>query len=229
MKVIVVGGGRSGTNMALEMLRASGQFKASEPPENKTIFKQGTFLYGSNYLTKCDTFYIDINSLNSSLLKDKNIKIVFTIRDPRDMAMSKLYRGLPFEKGGDCPELSYDATPDRCIETLYHMMFIYDFLMKNFWSVTKLIKMEDIILKTKNVVEDLCKWIGIEFNPEMCHFYNYMRNISKSKRYNEIDKSQIQMWKKWKTVYGGYLNNFNMEEIFKEIKPITEEFKYEKA
>jgi len=227
MRTVVIGVGRSGTNMALEMLRASGHFNASEPPENKRIFKEGTVFYCKNYLTKCDLTYCRMIEFNATLNTDDDLKLVFTIRDPRDMAMSKLYRGQPYSKGGDCPVVSDDGTPGGCIESIKTAYRFYNHLKANHKSRFKLVKMEDIILKTEDISRELADWIGFEYNLEMTRFYEYMRENKKKRRYKGIDKTQVGMWKNWQDYYGGFLKKYDMEEIFRRLDYIVKEFNYE--
>ena len=61
MSVVVIGCGRSGTNITLEILRGSPQLIASLEPENKNLCDGS--IYDSYYLTKCDTWYFKPDQL----------------------------------------------------------------------------------------------------------------------------------------------------------------------
>ena len=51
----------------------------------------------------------------------------------------------------------------------------------------------------------------------------------KRKRYSSVDKSQIAVWKEWKTAYSGFFseNDYNIETLFEYFQPLVEEFGYE--
>ena len=83
----------------------------------------------------------------------------------------------------------------------------------------------DIEKETKR----MCEFIGINYDQEMCDFPSRMRNPDKRKRYSSVDKSQIAVWKEWKTAYSGFFseNDYNIETLFEYFQPLVEEFGYE--
>ena len=223
MAVVIYSSGRSGTNMVLEMLRASTELKATEPEEDKLFF-QRTGVYPDNYLTKCDTTYCRSFLYFAHVLKQNpNQKVVWTIRDPRDWCMSKIRRG--FERESD------DATFEGCIADMYHMFDQYKRAWKHFPKQIATVKMEDVLLRTKSVAIYLCDWLGIEYNTEMPYFYRRMRNEGKKRRYDKIDTSQIGLWKNWGKVYDNYLLSlpFDMRVLFYYLRPLTSYFGYEEG
>ena len=80
--------------MVLEILGLSDELIASETIENKKLCKK-PLVYSPNYLTKCDTHYCTLNGLISVLEANPNMKVVWTIRDPRDLILSKIFRSQP--------------------------------------------------------------------------------------------------------------------------------------
>lgn len=224
MPVLVVGTGRSGTNIILEILSGSSALKSPD----------GGVLRGSDLQKKLEVSQLSkVDIVNSNekyfqnILKiNPTIKLVWTIRDPRDICMSKIKRGVPRKKGGDCSGYSPDATPSGAIESLRLMVEIY----KKFkdYPNSILIKMEDALLYTEQETKKLCKFLDINYEEDMLVFYKRMRNKHKRKRYSNIDLSQIAMWKNWQSAYDGYLlkKNIDMNKIFVEVEDLITYFGY---
>lgn len=224
MGVIVIGGGRSGTNIVLEMLRQSPSLDATTEVEDKLFARRGMYVYPGKYLSKCDTHYLTWDKLQQTLENNLRMSVVFTIRDPRDMCMSKIYRGQP---GHDTPVLSEDATIEGCIESIEHMLSIYRKLIQTYQERLHIIRMEHVLRDPENVAERLCVNLSIEYSPEMPKFYNHMRNWYKAKRYKYIDTNQIGMWQHWAHMYDGFFLRYPMEDIFKRVYYMVKELGYE--
>ena len=62
----------------------------------------------------------------------------------------------------------------------------------------------------------------------MAKFYDRMRNKHKKKRYKGKDLSQIDMWKNWRSAYGGYFvkENIDMEKVFTNVVDLIKYFNY---
>ena len=224
MSVVVVGCGRSGTNMVLEILRGNSFFKATEPPEDKKVFHSSKS-YSQRYLTKCDTAYFNFEKLEMVMEMNHMMKLVWTVRDPRDMILSKMRRGVPRSNGGDCKTLADDATPDGAIKDIERMMVLLISAIKRY-SPNRLlvVKMEDVIQNIEISVAGLCRFLKIDIEMNMLTFYDRMRNKDKAKRYSGIDKSQVAMWKRWDTVYDGWFkeSKHDIPGLFNRISGVTE-------
>jgi hypothetical protein len=132
MSLCVSSCGRSGTNLVLEILSGNKKLQVSEEVEDKDFFKRHTsysqifwpFLWHNSFrkyfLTKCDTVYYDVDDVDKAFAINKHLKVIWTIRDPRDMILSKLQRGQIIDRGGECNEISDDGTPQGCISDLNH-------------------------------------------------------------------------------------------------------------
>lgn len=229
MSIVVVGCGRSGTNMALEILHGNPKFEASNPPEDKKVFKRGD-KYGKHYLTKCDTIYFGKEGFVKTMHDNLDMKIIWTIRDPRDMIMSKLRRGVPESEGGDCKVLADDATPEGAMFDIRDMTLKYQAFVKlpDIVERIMLVKMEDMLLNTEGVTRGMCSFFGVDFEPSMCEFWKRMRVSQKARRYHGKDMGQVRMWENWRKAYGGWLvkQGFDMEDLFEKIQPICGVFGY---
>ena len=225
MSIIVVGPGRSGTNMALEILRCSPSLEASSPAENKALFKMTNI--PENYLTKCDTCYTCPEEVVSLLRSDENVKLVWCIRDPRDMILSKMYRGRPREEGGDCNGLADDATLEGAVEDMNHAKSILDkLLIEEFMDRIFYLHMESVITRTQKTINMLCSFLKIEYSPSMLEFYKTMRHPDKKARYNKIDTSQVKLWERVNEVYDGYFKDMNTKRLFKAVEGFTKFYGY---
>lgn len=223
--VIVVGAGRSGTNIALEMLRGNSGLKASVDPEDKKIFTRDV-IYNDNYLTKCDITYFTEKDLYHAMNRNPSMKIIFTIRDPRDMYLSKAYRGRPIAEGGDCLGYPDDGTPDGFMRNMNKFVSIYNTCFKLFPERQAMIKMEDLLNRPRLSCQFLCEFLNLHFEEKMIYFWKRMRNKHKSNRYKIIDKSQIEIWKNWKTAYNGFFKDKDVESVFKKSEKYIKLFGY---
>ena len=95
---------------------------------------------------------------------------------------------------------------------------------------TLLVKMEDILLETEMTAKILSGELNIPYHENMQNFPARMKNAFKRKRYGDKnDKSQVGLWKNWKTIYGGFFakNNYDMNKHFNQVKDMIEYFEYE--
>lgn len=228
MSVIILGCGRSGTNLLLEILRGSDELQATSMIEDKN-FAKSKCKYPDNYLSKCDTVYFDWSKLKYTLELNPRMKVLWCMRHPNDMCLSKIYRGQPRSLGGDCDTLADDATISGCEKDIRYMWNIHKNLINNYAYRTKTVKMESVILDFDNTIHSVCRFLGISYNPKMENFISRMRNVNKSKRYNTLDKGQVNLYKNWQTLYNGWFvkNNYDMPLLFDNLRDVTEYFNYE--
>jgi hypothetical protein len=220
--IVVCGCGRSGTNVVLELLRGNPIFNASEPEEDKLVFSRYRKIE-PGYLTKCDTVYFELEHATNALSVYPFLNIVWTIRDPRDMIMSKLRRGIPEDKGGDCKGYASDSTVSGAIEDIQRAVFFYQGLKSEFGNRIQLVKMEDVLENPMLVSESLCRWLDIKHYKGMIYFWKRMRNKHKSQRYKDIDKSQISMFKNWRGYEDSWFlkSGLDLSNIFKKQEVVT--------
>jgi len=232
MSVIVIGCGRTGSNLAVSLLSSNSKLNPSIPIENKNFFTSKT-PFKSNYLCKADVTYShNVEELINIMNIDSEMKLVWTMRDPRDVVMSKIKRGQPKKIGGDNNSSSTpfnDATPNGSLESIRKSYSYHKKILNLFPNRVFLIKMEDIILDTKNTTLKVCDFLNIEYEDDMSNFIVNMQNKYKLSRYGKkVDKNQVKLWKNWKTQYEGFFikNNFNLEDLFKEVDDIRKYYNY---
>lgn len=219
--VVVFSAGRSGTNLVLEILTGSSKLLATPYPEDKLLFKRKC-VYPYNFLTKSDSIYCDCyGSLADLMVKNFHCKIIYTVRHPYDWVMSKIKRGYGHAD---------DATLKGAVNDMYWNAYLYCEVKHEFPNRILTVKMEDVINNIEKETCRMCQFLNIPFEEAMLHPMDRMRHEGKRQRYgNNIDKSQIGLYKNWKTAYDGFLTtiDFNMEDLFKKIEPLLKTFGYD--
>ena len=228
MSILILSCGRTGTNMLLESLRGSSTLRATPMPEDKNVVRRGELVY-ENYLSKCDTVYID-DLLQVKKFMDNNpdLLILWTIRDLRDTALSKIYRGQP---GNDTPMLADDATFEGCLEDIGWMKKVYDYIKKNYPNRITLVKMEDVVLNFKETIQAVCKFCGIPYEDEMENFVSRYRGSikeTKGRRYKTIDKAQVALYKRKYEIYDGFYKEhpIDLDALFEKLGVYASDFGY---
>tara|TARA_R110002074_G_scaffold102179_3_gene220738 strand:+ start:6191 stop:6835 length:645 start_codon:yes stop_codon:yes gene_type:complete len=211
--------------MLLEILRGSSELVATPVAEDKQLFRQCNKL-SDDYLSKCDTVYID-NLMQVSALMDKNpqLKILWTIRDLRDAALSKIYRGQP---GNDYHSLCDDATLTGCLEDISWMTAVYNFLEKRYPERMLLVRMEDVINNFDDIIKKICDYSNITFEEPMRKFTSRYRLTSQSNRYKNLDKKQIATHLRRNEIYNGFFktHDIDLDELFGYLRKYLLRFDY---
>jgi len=230
MPVIVLGCGRSGTNMLLSLMRGSSCLQATKLIEDKR-FAGRKRLYPLSYLSKCDTTYCSPRRLRATLGRNPEMRVLWAIRNPKDICLSKIRRGQPAENGGDCAAgvLSPDSTAAGCIQSLEKMFELYKGVATEFGERVLVVKMEDVILTTEEEARRICIFLSIPFEAAMLDFAARIRHKQKLRRYGaKIDKSQVDLWEQWDEVYDGFFkdSSIDIEGLFTAVEHITSYFGY---
>ena len=233
MSVLVLGTGRSGSTMLVTALAQSPDLQNNNQLfDEKDITSQSLVqhLNDKSFVCKTNTayFFNDINSFHNTLNRAQNTKVVFIVRHPYDMAMSKVYRGRQHPEAAS-PFHINEADFQYCWLQIKWMTCVYDYVKLNS-SVIDLtyVKMEDLILDFENTMKDVSNFCGIQYDDKMADFCNFYKNKDKASRYSNIDKSQIDMWKRIDTVYDGHFNgDSEFKSFLRTLNPIAEKFGYE--
>ena len=227
MKALIFSCGRTGTNMLLEILRGSSVLHATSPAEDKRVFRNPTVLH-NNYLSKCDTVYADsLEQVLNMMTINPDLKLLWTIRDLRDSALSKIYRGQPGNDVGALP--ADDATFTGCIDDIDWMYKLYCGVKSKFPDRLMLVKMENVILNFEETISQVCNFLEIEFEDNMNNFTNRYRVSHKANRYKKLDNKQVGLWKRRNEIYGGFFktHNIDLDSLFDKLGKYQKEFGYE--
>jgi hypothetical protein len=227
MPVIVYSSGRSGTNILLEVLNGSPDLEATTVIETKDVFTARREL-GDDYLTKTDTHYTPSPEAQGAFMEQHpDAKIIWAARDPRDHALSKMFRGRV------AAGFAADATMVGSYEDMRKMHACYTWLKDHYPDRVMVVKMEDMLQDIEATTQRMCQWLGIRYVPEMCNFVGRVRHEKYSKIYLQLDTERVSLWKNLETAYGGFFHNKeefrNIESFFHTLEFITKEFDYDVA
>ena len=108
------------------------------------------------------------------------------------------------------------------------MYNIFRHIEENFKDQLLLVRMEDVILDIEFETRTMCDFLNIPFEIKMLDFLSRMRNEWKRRRYNSLDKSQVQLWKDWENIYDGFFskNKYPITSLFEQTKPMLMKFGY---
>ena len=218
--VLVFSSGRSGTNLVLEMFTDHSMLTPSQYPEDKLLFKRD-IMYPHTYLTKCDVVYVNgYDEFKRFMLKNKHCKVIWTVRHPFDWAMSKIYRGWGHAE---------DATIHGCLDDLDYMYNLLQNVTGDFENRIIVTKMEKVLLDIESQAKLLCKFTKLPFEKSMLTPYKRMRHIGKRNRYKMLDKSQIDLYKNWKSCYNGFFikESIDLEYVFDNLMYLVNYLQYE--
>lgn len=218
--ILVFSSGRSGTNLVLEILAGSKLLSPSVYPEDKQVFAKG-ILYPYSYLTKSDVQYCQNFGMFADFMKKNwHCKVIFTVRHPYDWAMSKIYRGW---------ERADDATLKGCVKDLCYTGYLYKEAICCFPERIMTVKMEDVVLTTKKMTEQMCAFLCVPFDEAMLVPHLRMRHEQYRKEYSQGIYNTVDMYKQWDKIYDGFFTkvNFDLKELFSKVDPLKKTFGYE--
>lgn len=211
-RLLITGPGHSGGNWVTEICRETGVYNFTKAIEDRTILYNKELHEG--YATKITTDFPGINWLSLFNLLDvyDDMKVIFTFRHPLDNCLSKIMRGMPLpdnEPFNDLIDFSYEATLYGSVKSIeYAFLSMHTLKTTPVSNRVMFTRLEDLIRNEKEQIEKICNFIGIEYNDRLLGGYSRTYNRWQIKRYNrELDTSQIDMYKRWDTIYNGFYKN----------------------
>lgn len=207
MRILVTGTGRSGTCLLVEVPRGLNIVKFSDTVEDRNFFNYEKLPenYGTKLVTEHVTFTME--NIISYMERYKDLHIMFSLRHPLDIFLSKIRRGQKASDGGDRAGewIADDATPLAAVETIKDFHEKYIKLIKYFPGRVLSVKMEDLITSPRAIVKAIAKYFNTKPTEEAHKFASGDRNAYHQRRYGgKIDKGQLNMYKRWNTIYGGF-------------------------
>lgn len=234
MRILVAGTGRSGTCLLVEIPRGLDVVKFSKRVEDRRFFKYENLPenYGTKLVTAHPSF--TIKNMISFMKKYEDLRLIFSLRHPIDIFMSKIRRGQKASSGGDRSGewISEDGTTKGAISAIKDFHDIYNMAVAKFPDRVMSVKIEDLIVFPNTTVERIASWLGVMPTKRAYKFYEHDRNkYHKKHRYRRrLDVSQVSIYKRWKTVYDGFFKNRKgdlLDAVF-QLGEIIEDLGYKK-
>ena len=172
-KCLVTGTGSGGTNLVTEYVRALGKFDFTEQVEDRTFFDYKK--YPDRYATKLvvETTGFSLLNLRRVLDKNQDMSVVVAVRHPVDCCLSKIYRGLSRDIGGDSnPECDNPAS--RPVVAVRYFKYLCDVLLiltGAYSDRLTLVNLENTLQHPEAVARFLCDKFGVEYQDEMKEAY----------------------------------------------------------
>ena len=208
MSVIISGAGRGGTNLLTELVKKISNINFTNDIEDRDVFNKKI---DDNYGTKLATENIIFTKDNVDKFMKTNPtnKFIFVVRHPIDNCLSKIIRGRKASQGGDKKHegISHDGTINSSIKTIKLLYKMITHLKSNYSDNILIVRMEDIIKNTTNVVIEISDFLNI--TPKSYEgFQSQNRNQYQFKRYgNKLDNTQINLYKDINNSYDGFFKN----------------------
>lgn len=210
MRILVMGASRSGTSLIREVVKGLGIVKwhPEEKEEDRKFFKYKRL--PENYGTKVATHNgITVENITGMMGRHEDLRIVFSVRHPVDICMSKIVRGQSASGGGDrrprIEKVNVDATVDGAIVAVKYSLDVHKAIIKRFPGRTCTVRMESLISMPEKEVTRVASFFGVEPTEQSLMFFAYNTNKYQRARYGDrLDKNQIGLNEKWDTAFGGY-------------------------
>ena len=225
MRILVTGAGRGGSSLTREVVKGLNIVKWYPVigEEDRSFFNYIDL--PENYGTKLTTEEFYRGNITDMMKKYEDLHLIFSFRNPIDQCMSKIVRGQPRSKGGDgSEELAPDATVWGAIKAVKLGLNLGKEMHLKFPERVHFMDMESLILYPRSAVTSIAQFLKFNLKniPSRAdNFYKYNTNQYQIKRYgSKLDKSQIDIHKRWDTAYDGYFRKRK-----KDIDTIWEAFK----
>lgn len=211
MRVLVSGAGHGGTCLLATLVRGLDVVRIDEG-EDRAVFEYKVLAerYGAKLVTCNPTFSLE--NIMRIMRRYSDLHIVFSIRHPLDIFMSKIVRGQKPSNGGDgdlrIDVVSADGTVDSALTVIAHFYDVYKGITTRFPERVLVVRLEDLILMPEKEVRRVAKFLKAE--PTSAAFVFYKANFNKyqMRRYGtKLDVSTINIHRSWDTWNDGFFKN----------------------
>tara|TARA_R110000751_G_scaffold60003_3_gene125559 strand:- start:829 stop:1530 length:702 start_codon:yes stop_codon:yes gene_type:complete len=212
MKVLVTGCGRGGTNLGSALLRSFRHFNfitGTNGTEDRGFFNKGNLadLYATKLATENKGF--TLGNLERSLTVNSDLYVVFMLRHPLDILLSKILRGLPASEGGDSTinQVATDGTPDGAFKAIRNMHEVFSFLEKFFPSRLHTIKLESLTFNPTLEIDRLSSFLDLPLAESTSTFYENNGNAYQQARYKGVLHPQVSLYKDLEENFNGFFGD----------------------
>ena len=210
MRILVSGTGHGGTCLLVEAVRGLDLVRFTSGVEDREFFKY--VVLPENYGTKLvtDHPFFSLSGLTRFMNRHLDLHIVFSLRHPLDVFMSKIVRGQKASDGGDRKGewISDDGTPDMAIDRIVKFHLIYKEMVRLHPDRVISVNLENLILTPKQVVGRIAEFFKVKPTEQALTFYKYNRNKYHRHRYKGcLDTSTVNLYRNWETAYDGFFKD----------------------
>jgi len=155
-----------------------------------------TFLGYERY---CSKFPVYFSYLDKLLEWYPSSKIIHATRDPRAIAMSHTHDRWTRKMISRYPYFRYGIKKFKFIYVIAQYIWSAH-VHKRYRNVQnyQLFRFEDLLLKPEKTVKNLCKFVDLEFSPQMLHVGGQPSSLTNKKRFG-FDASAVNRWKEYIT------------------------------
>lgn len=159
-------------------------------PTNYNEMTKGVYRYYGKSKTKKDFIWGDknnfyLNHIEKIAMLFPDAVFLHIVRDGRDVACS--YRDLSTVKGKYAPLFS-NSVMETAIEWKTNLLTIRKSFDSIGWHRVCEIKYEDLIIKPRNTLNEICLFLGKEYSDEMLEYHERNKN-------DEIEPTAYNKWK----------------------------------
>lgn len=230
MRILISGTSRSGTCLLTEVVRGLDIVNFSKRVEDRKFFEYEKL--PENYGTKLTTNYHTLEDLKRVMNKYQDLYLVFTLRHPIDVVLSKIRREQRKSDGGDREreDITSIGTVETAIFSIKDFYKKYKFIINHYPGRSHSVKLENLLLLPEITINKVSDFFQVKSTEKAFKFYEYDRNKYHHKRYKrQIDLSQIKLHERWDTIYEGFFKDRrdDVEYAKKELYFIIKGFGYE--
>ena len=225
MKVLVTGCGRGGTNLGIELVRTFDHFDVTSEVEDRKFFKRADLppLYATKLATENDGF--NNGNIDRMMAKNMDLRVIFMVRHPVDICLSKILRGRPASQGGDSTveQTAGDGTVIGAIEQIEKMYSLCCHMQENYSDRLMVVKMEDLISNTDSTIVKVADFLAVSPTESSKTFFANNRNRYQKRRYGNTLHKNIDLYKDLTNNFEGLFNGkeSQVEKIEKLLNKIS--------
>lgn len=190
MSILLIGAGKSGTSAVYAAFSCHSKLTPLKTKgDSQNILSE---YMPKNSVAKIDTHYIkDAEEIRQFLKRNSHVKIVWIVREVKDVVLSKLT--APFYSRKENPTIPEDGTKEGCLDSIQHAYRLY----ADSKDLVTLLRFEDFLKNPKKCLKDICSIIGLPYCNQTLKYDDWMSQHEIYVQYNRSNKPEINKWEKY--------------------------------